>query len=903
MMARTLLTTCCFALLCSPSFAQLDIPPLPESPAVGQDGIAEPFQPEALTRGPVHEAFAEQINANPSLGILVAQAPPEAIDEIPPEYKPQGDNIVWIPGYWWWDEDASGYLWVSGVWRAVPPGQQWVAGYWAQADDGFQWVSGFFTSQQPDELVYQEAPPISLDNGPTIPAPSDEHFWNPGHWDAGYQWHAGYWQPLQEDRVWIPSRWVATPQGCCFVPGHWDYQLASRGQLFAPVRFADPCPPQYVYQPTCAIQPSVLAMHLFVQPRWRTYCFGDWYDQCATGSVYSYANYHTGGFGYCPLFAYSRARYARSGINLALRLGSWNRYFTSNRGFRPRRTFASQRLFARQNLNRPFSNFVNIGVNFRDFALRNSGIRGGSRGRIGGSLVAGRNNNGLRFQKINAQQIRRERERSQVIRTVAKQRAKRESVVSTSKVLQRGLARSNTSIGGRQRTDIFRDRTPPGRSSVSERSRTTVRSGNTPGGQINRSLSRSGSNRNRSNTSPARNSSSSRSRSKTQLPGNIVKVQDKAKQRPAVGPKLPGTRTGRTKTTSKNDVVIRSQSPGKTASNTSSSRTRSSATTSGNKSRNVVSSRTRTPASQPNVNSRTGNGSQVGARGTSSTTRGTSSRSSRSSSSQATTKTTTKAPSSNSRAKASSSRTNSRTSSTSRLGSSGRTRSSSTPSTRSRSNSGASSSRTSSSSTRNRSTPPISSRSSSSRSSSSSTRRQSSTPPSSSRSSRSSSNSSRTRSSSPPPTSSRSRSSSSSSRSSSSPSIRSRSNSGASSSRTSSSSTRSRSTPPISSRSGSSRSSSSSTRRQSSTPPSSSRSSRSSSNSSRSSSSRPSSSRSRSSSSSSRSSSSLSSRSRSNSSSARSSSSRSRSSSSSSRSGSSRSGGSSKSSSRSRRKK
>ncbi len=861
-MARTLLTTCCFALLCSPGFAQLDIPPLPESPAFGQDGIAEPFQPEALTRGPVHEAFAEQINSNPSLGILVAQAPPEAIDEIPPEYKPEGDNIVWIPGYWWWDEDASDYLWVSGVWRAVPPEQQWVAGYWTEADGGFQWVSGFFTSQQPDQLVYQEAPPISLDNGPTMPAPSDEHFWNPGHWDTGYQWHAGYWQPLREDWVWIPSRWVATPHGCCFVPGHWDYQLASRGQLFAPVRFADPCPPQYVYQPTCAIQPSVLTMHLFVRPRWRTYCFGDWYDACSTGRIYSYANFHTGRFGYCPLFAYSRARYARNGINLALRLGGWNRYFTSNRGFRPRRTFASQRLFARQNRNRPFSNYVNIGVNLRDLALGSRGIRGGSRGLIGGSLAAGRNT-GLRFQKINAQQIRRERERSQVIRTVAKQRAKRESVVSTSKVLQRGLARTNTSVGGRQRTDIFRDRKPQGRSSVSERSRTTVRSGNKPGGQINRSLSQSGSNRGRSNTSSGRNSSTSSSRRKTQLPDGIVKIQDKVKHRPAVGPKLPDTRTGRTKTTLKNGVVIRSQSPGKAASssNPSLSRTRSAATTSATKSRNAISSRTRTPASQTKVNSRSENGSETGTRGTTAS---------------------------------------SRNSSRSRLGSSNRTRSTSTPSTRSRSNVGSTSSRTSPSSTRNKSTAPISSRSSSARSTSSATQRKSSTPPISSRSSRSSSNSSRTRSTSPP-SSSRSRSSSSSSRSSSSPSIRSRSNLGSTSSRSSSSSTRSRSTPPISSRSGSSRSSSSSTRRQSSTPPSSSRSSRSSSSRSRSSS--PSSLRSRSSSSNSRSSSSLSSRSRSNSSSARSSSSRSRSSSSSSRSGSSRSGGSSKSSSRSRRNK
>ena len=126
-MTQRLLAAVCFVLFsfCGNSFAQFDIPQFPGSSDPGQDRVvAETFQPEELTRGPVHEAFAEQISADPSLGILVAQAPPEAIDEIPPEYKPEGENINWIPGYWWWDEDASDYIWVSGVWRAVPAGQQ-----------------------------------------------------------------------------------------------------------------------------------------------------------------------------------------------------------------------------------------------------------------------------------------------------------------------------------------------------------------------------------------------------------------------------------------------------------------------------------------------------------------------------------------------------------------------------------------------------------------------------------------------------------------------------------------------------------------------------------------------------------------------------------------------------------
>ena len=490
-MVQTILTTCCFVLLCSTSFAQFDIP---AAPTLGQDAapVAGPFEPEELTRGPVHEAFAEQINADPSLGILVAQAPPATIDEIPPEYKPEGDNISWIPGYWWWDEDAGEYLWVSGVWRAVPPDQQWVAGYWAQADAGVQWVSGFFTSQKPDQLVYQEAPPVSLDRGPTGPAPSDEHFWYPGFWDKNYKWNAGYWHPLREDRVWIPARWVATPHGCCFVAGHWDYQLAKRGQLFAPVRFRGRRPAKYVYRPNCVIQPSVLELHLFVRPRWRTYCFGDWYDESASRRMYSYANYHTGRHGYCPLFAYSRARYARRGINLTVRLGDWNRYFTKNRGFRPRRTFANQRVFDRQHINKPYASYVRIGVNLLDLAVRASSGRGGSAG--------------VRLVKITDQQIRRERERSQIIRTVARERAKREAVAFRGGSPGRGFGGSSRP-GGSPRVDIFRDRSP--RSVASRPQGLPSKRPPSSGGDRNRSnaglppSSRGGSDRFRSSNSPS----------------------------------------------------------------------------------------------------------------------------------------------------------------------------------------------------------------------------------------------------------------------------------------------------------------------------------------------------------------------------------------------------------------
>ena len=55
---------------------------------------------------------------------------------MPPDQKPAGQNIQWIPGYWGWDVSRNDYLWVSGIWREPPPNSQWVPGYWHQVDGG-----------------------------------------------------------------------------------------------------------------------------------------------------------------------------------------------------------------------------------------------------------------------------------------------------------------------------------------------------------------------------------------------------------------------------------------------------------------------------------------------------------------------------------------------------------------------------------------------------------------------------------------------------------------------------------------------------------------------------------------------------------------------------------------------
>ena len=117
---------------------------------------------QVLTRGPVHEAFAETVIFNPEPGIVVTKAPPEAIDELPPDQKPEGDNVAWIPGYWAWDDEAGDFLWVSGIWRDLPPDRQWVPGYWVRSGQGYQWTSGYWADAQASEVEYLPEPPATV---------------------------------------------------------------------------------------------------------------------------------------------------------------------------------------------------------------------------------------------------------------------------------------------------------------------------------------------------------------------------------------------------------------------------------------------------------------------------------------------------------------------------------------------------------------------------------------------------------------------------------------------------------------------------------------------------------------------------------------------------------------------
>jgi len=267
---------------------------------------------QVLTRGPVHEAFAETVTFDPEPGIVVPQAPPAAIEELPPDRKPEGANVAWIPGYWGWDDERSDFLWISGVWRALPPCRQWVPGYWRRSGQGSQWTSGYWADAEANEVEYLPEPPATVEVGPNIAASSADQTWLPGCWvwqQGRYAWRPGFWATAEPDWVWVPARYVWAPRGYVFVDGYWDYSIDRRGVLFAPVYFNANVyrRPGFSYSPSTAVDLGALVNHLFLRPRYQHYYFGDYYatDYRSAGFL-PWFSINTGRSAYDPIYAHQR---------------------------------------------------------------------------------------------------------------------------------------------------------------------------------------------------------------------------------------------------------------------------------------------------------------------------------------------------------------------------------------------------------------------------------------------------------------------------------------------------------------------------------------------------------------------------------------------------------------------
>src|SRR5262249_30920617 len=155
-----------------------------QDPQQGEQGVEEGMEPQ--TRGPVHEAFAAPTDSTPRPTPIVPKQPPDPVEEMPPDQKPEGTNVQWVAGYWAWDEDTHDFLGISGSWRDGPPDRVWTPGYWAQADGGWQWVAGYWAvatqAEAAAEIEYLPPPPPSIEAGPSAPPPDANSIYVPGSW-------------------------------------------------------------------------------------------------------------------------------------------------------------------------------------------------------------------------------------------------------------------------------------------------------------------------------------------------------------------------------------------------------------------------------------------------------------------------------------------------------------------------------------------------------------------------------------------------------------------------------------------------------------------------------------------------------------------------------------------------
>lgn len=275
--------------------AQAPLPVLPpprpaenlEQPAPSEPGL------QVLDRGPIHEAFAQPGADVRGKGMTAPKAPPPPVPELPPDTKPDGTNVKWIPGYWAWDDEKQDFIWISGFYRDVPPDRDWQPGQWREVGGKWTYLPGWWRPVTMNRWrIDLPEPPRSLERGPSTPPDDPKAVWIPGVWEfrnEQYLWRPGYWAVPNGNLIWQPPQYITTGSGFCYVPGYWDYPLEERGLLFAPVCFTQPLwqTPGWWFRPRFALNIGIgwgggwgwggFFNSLFIGPGWNSFCFGNYF--------------------------------------------------------------------------------------------------------------------------------------------------------------------------------------------------------------------------------------------------------------------------------------------------------------------------------------------------------------------------------------------------------------------------------------------------------------------------------------------------------------------------------------------------------------------------------------------------------------------------------------------------
>ncbi len=304
---------------------------------------------DVVLAGPVHEALIT-LSAERAQRVVdvVSEQPPAPVKEQPspdgsidgvPEFN--GHDVRWIDGYWAWFDDASRFVWVSGLYRDFPPGRSWKPGYWSETTGGYRWTSGYWAEtgdRAVDSISYLPPPPPPKDSAPSTPATNPDSFWMPGHWEhknGEYVWTNGYWTARTDNWIWQPAYYVNSPQGSIFVSGYWDYEPQFRGQAFAPVVFRETKVEDsaYVLRPRYPLsRPAACLLHLFVKKDSRQLYYGDFYDDefVKRGYLPWYLSAEDASANdESPLLSYYAWKYSRYGFDF---VSSMSRYATHFRG-------------------------------------------------------------------------------------------------------------------------------------------------------------------------------------------------------------------------------------------------------------------------------------------------------------------------------------------------------------------------------------------------------------------------------------------------------------------------------------------------------------------------------------------------------------------------------------------
>jgi hypothetical protein len=87
---------------------------------------------------------ALDLNVDIALSAPVVETPPPPLPIYVVPAPPQQD-LVWMPGYWFWDEDYGEYFWTPGTWVQPPVANVvWTPGYWGWVNGRYAWNQGYW---------------------------------------------------------------------------------------------------------------------------------------------------------------------------------------------------------------------------------------------------------------------------------------------------------------------------------------------------------------------------------------------------------------------------------------------------------------------------------------------------------------------------------------------------------------------------------------------------------------------------------------------------------------------------------------------------------------------------------------------------------------------------------------